>query len=133
MSAQPPAPPLRLVLNADGGLASVGRADFAPGPGQRVIVVPDDHYAAFVAVADALGAGEEATYDEATRRFGRRARAKSQAERDEDDARSQRAARLARLDQDIAGYAGLTAQERAAAQLNGLVILRAVVKRLMGE
>lgn len=55
------------------------------------------------------------------------------AEQAEADARGQRATRLARLDQDIAGYAGLTAAERAAATLNGLVVLRAVVKRLMGE
>lgn len=44
-----------------------------------------------------------------------------------------RATRLARLDQDIAGYGALDAQGRAAATLNGLIILRAVVRRLLGE
>lgn len=54
-------------------------------------------------------------------------------ERAETAERTARATRLAKLDQDIAGFAGLTAAERAAAQLNTMVIVRAVVRRLLGE
>lgn len=85
-----PAPPLRLVLTTDGAIATIGRADLVPGSGQRVITVPDDAYPAFVAVADKLGADEEATYDEQARRFGRRKRARTP----QDEAREREASGL---------------------------------------
>lgn len=137
MSAEEPVtpspPPLRLVLTAGGAVATIGRADFAPGEDERAITVPDDAYAAFIAVADALAEDEEVTYDEGAQRFGKRARAKSAAEQAEATEKGARATRLARLDSDITGWAGLSVAERQTATLNGLVLLRAVIRRLMGE
>lgn len=133
MTAAPPTPPLRLVLDAAGAVVSAGRTDFAPDPGQRVVEVPDAAYADYTAAVAALADGEEVTYDEGAQRFGKRARVKTAAEQAEAADKGARATRLARLDQDIAGYASLTAQERAAAQLNTMIIVRAITRRLLGE
>jgi hypothetical protein len=70
LAALAPPTPMRLVLNADGTVAAIGRAAFVPGDGQRVLDVPDGAYAAFVA-ADAAVPGDTARihYDEQTGEF----------------------------------------------------------------
>jgi hypothetical protein len=47
-------PPLCLVLNADGTVAAIGRVEFVPGEGQRVLEVPDEAGPAFVAADEAV-------------------------------------------------------------------------------
>jgi hypothetical protein len=86
---QPAAPPpLRLVLGAGGAFVTAGRADLAPGPGERVIALPDDRAGALRAALDALAAGQEITYDEAAGTFAARPRTLSAAEQADQAARA---------------------------------------------
>jgi hypothetical protein len=136
MSAEEPIPSpptLRLVLRPDNGVVTIGRAALAPVGNQRVIEVPDDRWAAYVALATTLGAEEEIGYNEATGAFAKRARAHTAEEQAEIAARADRRARLTRLDQDIEDFASLTAAERASAQLNTMTVVRAIARRLLAE
>jgi hypothetical protein len=63
-------PPLCLVLNDDGTVAAIGRVEFVPGEGQRVLEVPDEAGPAFVAADEAVpGDTARIHYDEATGAF----------------------------------------------------------------
>jgi hypothetical protein len=77
-----------VVIDAGGRVLQWGESEYVPPEGGRALEVDGDAYAAFVAVADALAAGEEVAYDDRAGTFSRRARAKSQAEQDEDTTRA---------------------------------------------
>jgi hypothetical protein len=90
MAAGEPTPivPLRLVLTATGGVVTAGRADLVPGPGERVVDLPDARADALLAALRALGPGEEVAYDEQAGTFAARARALSAAEQADASARA---------------------------------------------
>lgn len=114
VQAEQPAPPLRLVVADDGRFVGMGRTDFVPGDGQRVIEVDDDHAAAFVAVAEQATGDDEITYDERAGRFATRQRVKTQAERDRDTTR-------ALMVQAASGAAGVNIAALTAGQRNALL------------
>jgi hypothetical protein len=63
-------PPLCLVLNEDGTVAAIGRVEFVPDAGQRVLAVPDEAGPAFVAADEAVpGDTLKVHYDEVTGTF----------------------------------------------------------------